>query len=541
MAAITGTDLDDLFGHAVGDDVFDGLGGIDTVSYAAANGPVTASLQQATAEVAAPPAEALRIMPVGASLTRGLNASETVPITENGGYRTELFKLFEAAGIPLNYVGSLSTGGSPELPDNQHEGVRGVEIDYFLPIIGERIEIFNPDVVTLLVGTNDARATDTAEVMVQQLGALMDAIAGHPYRPKLIVATLPPIDPANPTNTPEAIAKIAAYNAAIPDLVAQKQAAGLDVHLADMGALTLEDISDVPLDAGLHATPAGYAKMAGIWFQALSASGALAPRSVDPGGVDGFAGIENLTGSAFADTLGGDAGPNVLTGLGGGDVLRGEAGDDELLGGAGNDQLFGGPGANVMDGGQGNDRATYEGARAAFSVTGSVTDLRVSGAGVADALTGVEELRFTDGRLVYDATAFAADVWRLHDAAFNAAPDEAALNGPLSQYPSNTPLIDIARAFTLDPRFAGTYGVLPDDQFVAQLYRDVLSREPTPEEIQAQLDALGAGATRADILLSVGDSAENVERVRPIIEAGIWDPDNTAPPAAATADGFWLG
>ncbi len=56
------------------------------------------------------------------------------------------------------------------------------------------------------------------------------------------------------------------------------------------------------------------------------------------GSIAGYlTGIENATGSAYADTLIGDGGANILQGGGDNDVLNGGAGDDQLMGGAGND------------------------------------------------------------------------------------------------------------------------------------------------------------------------------------------------------------
>ncbi|MFB0871988.1 MULTISPECIES: hypothetical protein [unclassified Sphingobium] len=54
-------------------------------------------------------------------------------------------------------------------------------------------------------------------------------------------------------------------------------------------------------------------------------------------GTDTLGGIENLTGSAYADLLTGDAGANILTGGGGDDTLDGAAGADRMVGGLGND------------------------------------------------------------------------------------------------------------------------------------------------------------------------------------------------------------
>ena len=59
---------------------------------------------------------------------------------------------------------------------------------------------------------------------------------------------------------------------------------------------------------------------------------------------DTFNGIENLTGSIYADILWGDDGVNKLMGMDGADVLRGLSGNDTLDGGAGADTMEGGTG-----------------------------------------------------------------------------------------------------------------------------------------------------------------------------------------------------
>jgi Ca2+-binding RTX toxin-like protein len=66
----------------------------------------------------------------------------------------------------------------------------------------------------------------------------------------------------------------------------------------------------------------------------------LSAQNTGGGGIDTLAGIENLTGSAFADLLVGDALANVLEGGDGDDALNGGAGDDTLLGGAGDDVYY---------------------------------------------------------------------------------------------------------------------------------------------------------------------------------------------------------
>ncbi len=64
---------------------------------------------------------------------------------------------------------------------------------------------------------------------------------------------------------------------------------------------------------------------------------ALPAGNVSEAAGDTYAGVENLTGSAFGDTLSGDAGANVLMGRDSDDALVGRGGADRLVGGAGTD------------------------------------------------------------------------------------------------------------------------------------------------------------------------------------------------------------
>ena len=102
---------------------------------------------------------------------------------------------------------------------------------------------------------------------------------------------------------------------------------------------------------------------------------------------DQLTGIENLTGSAFADALTGDGRANVLDG---GD------GDDLLDGGGGNDRVTNGVGSDTMIGGAGIDTADYS--RNSFSVS---IDLQAGTAdeafGNGDTLSGFEVVIGTGG------------------------------------------------------------------------------------------------------------------------------------------------
>jgi serralysin len=102
---------------------------------------------------------------------------------------------------------------------------------------------------------------------------------------------------------------------------------------------------DDTLDGGEGTDTASYAgALAGVTVDLAGAG----PQNSGGAGSDTLIGIENLTGSAFADTLLGDSLANVLSGGSGNDQLTGDAGDDILDGGLGNDVLNGGAGADIF-------------------------------------------------------------------------------------------------------------------------------------------------------------------------------------------------
>jgi VCBS repeat-containing protein len=95
---------------------------------------------------------------------------------------------------------------------------------------------------------------------------------------------------------------------------------------------------------------------------------------------DTLSGIENLTGTDYADTLTGDAGDNVLDGGLGNDTLQGGAGSDTLIGGAGSD---------VLNGGADDDIVSYAGSTVAVTVN-LETQTASGGYAQGDTLTGIE-------------------------------------------------------------------------------------------------------------------------------------------------------
>ena len=107
-------------------------------------------------------------------------------------------------------------------------------------------------------------------------------------------------------------------------------------------------------------------------------------------GTDSIAGIENVTGSKFADVLTGDGVPNLLSGGNGGDFLAGDGGADSLIGGPEGDVLRGGPGNDIVDGNAGLDRADYT--AAASGVFVDLAARKATGGDDVDSVRNIERV-----------------------------------------------------------------------------------------------------------------------------------------------------
>ena len=91
---------------------------------------------------------------------------------------------------------------------------------------------------------------------------------------------------------------------------------------------------------------------------------------------------------------------------------------------------------------------------------------------------------------------------------------------------SGVELYAIADAFAFSPEFIARYGALDDRGFVAQVYRNVLGREPEPEGWDywtAELSSLRL--SRGQVLLGFAGSAEHVETSAAAVTWCIMNPD----------------
>jgi lysophospholipase L1-like esterase len=210
-----------------------------------------------------------KIMPFGDSITDGY-------LAQRGGYRIPLFARAVREGKHLTFVGSAQNG--PDMVEGvafprHHEGHSAFTIDDEPSVprqgidqfVATSIPAYHPDVVLLMIGTNDVDNSLDLPNVPQRLGALIDSIIALDAHTLIVVAQITPTmqDPLN--------ARIQTYNAAIPGVVKGRLDAGKHVLLVDMYDAFVADKSykTTLLYDRLHPNIAGFEKMADTWNTVL--------------------------------------------------------------------------------------------------------------------------------------------------------------------------------------------------------------------------------------------------------------------------------
>jgi lysophospholipase L1-like esterase len=216
---------------------------------------------------------ACKILPFGDSITEGVKSSD------DGGYRSQLFKLILAAKQKVTFTGSLANGptqvsGQP-FP-RMHEGHPGWTIEPgFSAAYGGISSLVpspaldgKPNIILLHIGANDLFTRDTAG-MATRLDALVDKIAQNAPSALIVLAQITPVGTTNNGHTKAEVdaanAAQMAYNSKIPAIVQSHLAKGQHITGVDMSKMPLTDLTT----ASVHPNDQGYAYMAGIWYAGI--------------------------------------------------------------------------------------------------------------------------------------------------------------------------------------------------------------------------------------------------------------------------------
>ncbi len=196
--------------------------------------------------------QAVRIMPLGDSITRGTSSTGT------NGYRRPLFLSLQNKGHWIDFVGSLQNGVLDF--DRDHEGHGGWTADGTSNSIAKYVYSFltsNPaDIVLLHIGTNDVK---DGHEDPEEVALILDEIRRRSTNIQVVLALIINRGVYSPETT--------LYNQQVRDMALDRIAKGHNLYLVDMeSALNYPD--DMAVDY-IHPNDSGYAKMAGVWFEAL--------------------------------------------------------------------------------------------------------------------------------------------------------------------------------------------------------------------------------------------------------------------------------
>lgn len=243
------------------------------------------------------------IMPLGDSITLGVGAVD--------GYRLPLYNLLHNQGYTFTFVGDQNSNSDAALTSigqGQHEGIAGYVIQNlgaspgdaskfvpaFTPSGGVLDELPNimgpgkaaPDYILLLIGSNDvandyndglgtasgaAHAPDRLNTLIS---AISNKVTGVRPNAHLIVAKLPPTAQAV-KNGP-----FQAFDAAVPQIIQNHQAAGENVSLVDL--YTPLDPSTDFADGYLHPNIQGYNKIATAFYNGIISAPTATPEPSGP-------------------------------------------------------------------------------------------------------------------------------------------------------------------------------------------------------------------------------------------------------------------
>jgi len=198
----------------------------------------------------------LRVMPLGASITWGQGSST------GNGYRQKLKEFLADEGIPIEYVGSQSSG---TMTNGDNEGWPGAYISDVFKIAKESIPNNLPDLVLINAGTNDAGRNIDITHAHERMLQILELVWGVSPSTTVVLSTL--IRCQNSYVNRNALV----VNEGFKKMALEQQENSRRLVLVDMRAEDGPQVQD--LYDGLHPNDAGYEKMAALWLAGIKEAG----------------------------------------------------------------------------------------------------------------------------------------------------------------------------------------------------------------------------------------------------------------------------
>ncbi|MDH4468214.1 MAG: SGNH/GDSL hydrolase family protein [Bacteriovoracaceae bacterium] len=215
----------------------------------------------------------IKIMPLGDSLTEGGYNSKG----NDGewkwylgpGYREELYHQLTSHGFNVEFVGSVTDRPSYFL-QTQHEGHSGYTVSQLNENIDRWLRISSPDIILLMIGTNNVVKNVDLEKMSSLYHDLLTKILNKNHKTRIFLASPLPTgdqtkDPKRETVWNSEIKKISKI---LESLALARTKQGYLVHYVDMfGSNVIIPEKDLP--DGVHPTKNGYQKLGRKWFSVI--------------------------------------------------------------------------------------------------------------------------------------------------------------------------------------------------------------------------------------------------------------------------------
>lgn len=205
---------------------------------------------------AAAQAAALKVMALGDSLTVGVGSSH------GAGYRSTFWTRMRDAGFEVDMVGGKVDGG--DTFDNRHQGYAGMSLHELSAAVHEKMRSYQPDVVLLLAGSDEARSESfSPHAFAANLGVMIDRIFTAKPDVKLLISTIPPAKFGRNQGTKRAL------NELLRRTVRERSERGQAVFLVDSFAALdpARDMADTD-----HPNDAGYEHIGEAFADALLAA-----------------------------------------------------------------------------------------------------------------------------------------------------------------------------------------------------------------------------------------------------------------------------
>ena len=213
----------------------------------------------------------IKLMPAGDSITFGMG--------DTGGYRKYLDYFLKEKGYNnFDFVGpegknsaSFSYNGKSVTYDDNHAGYSGYTIKQnsgfgsLYDVLKQKnaVKQAQPDIVLLIIGTNDMNGNRPTSECEQDLRDLVDYILSDmPSDGMLFLSTIPELGGGMFGGGGDRSSQIASYNAAVKKVAEEYNSKGKRVTFADIhGCLNgTADLGD-----GVHPNAGGYEKMGKYW------------------------------------------------------------------------------------------------------------------------------------------------------------------------------------------------------------------------------------------------------------------------------------